>query len=843
MAIPFEGFIVHVFQQPTRLGARLCLVGRFKDGRTFAVIDDSFHPGFYIRVSDREKAKSAVDVESIEDTGLQTMDGEPCCRFSWGSLRKLQTATEILASKGIRTYEADLRYQDQFLMSRGIHGSVTVEGTFRPGKHIDRVFLNPTLKPSDWKPLLSVLSIDIETDLQSGEIQAIGMAYSDPWSLREEQTGAGETTHEEISSPPLNPVLAEEVLFVGELSTDVAFITCLPDERAMLERFRDRVAEWDPDIITGWNVIDFDLQVIARRFENYGIPLFLGRAEVVDTFLSRERGLASRMIIHGRQVLDAVRLMRAGPEQFAEYSLETVASSVLGYGKRMNQLSGKAKIETLAKMYRENPVEFCRYCEQDARLVIEILEKTGLIDLTVQRTRLIGIGLDRAWTSIAAFDFMYIESLHKRGFVAPTLGVDSLPLEGAPGGAIIDPQPGLYDNVLVYDFKSLYPSIILTFNIDPLSYIPPERRYQMDENELALMIKAPNGAYFRRDPVILPELLNRFYKNRDAAKERNDTVASYVYKIIMNSFYGVLGASGSRFAGSELSGAITSFGHFILHWCEDYLKREGFRVLYGDTDSLFVLSGRPLGTEPRALYELGRRVCQEINTELQRYIEENLKLSSKLELELEKVYCRFFLPQVRGSIQSRATREGEAAESPQTRGRAKGYAGMLLAEKSEGFPVSVEDLALEIVGMEAIRRDWTEMAKDFQVRMLHMVFQNRPLQTIREYIKEVIENLYAGRLDHKLVYIKALRKPTRDYKRSLPPHVKAASQLDVTEQRGLIRYLWTKDGPQPEERQSSPVDYDHYVEKQLKPIASMFTEALKTDIDHLINVDNQLWLF
>jgi DNA polymerase-2 len=253
-----------------------------------------------------------------------------------------------------------------------------------------------------------------------------------------------------------------------------------------------------------------------------------------------------------------------------------------------------------------------------------------------------------------------------------------------------------------------------------------------------------------------------------------------------------------------------------------------------------VLSGQPPGSDPGALYSLGRQVCHEINAQLQSYIEEDLRLSSKLELELEKIYRRFFLPYVRTPSGSREADEGVSA-----RGRAKGYAGMILPESEE--EISTTDLEhdsnLEIVGMEAVRRDWTELAKKFQIQLLRMVFQNFPLESIQQYIREVIEDLYGSRLDQDLVYVKALRKPTSEYKRSLPPHVKAASQLDVADQRGLIRFLWTKDGPQPESKLSSDIDYDHYVEKQLKPIAAMFAEALHTDLQHLIDMDNQLWLF
>ncbi len=153
---------------------------------------------------------------------------------------------------------------------------------------------------------------------------------------------------------------------------------------------------------------------------------------------------------------------------------------------------------------------------------------------------------------------------------------------------------------MVFDFQSLYPSIIRSFNIDPLSHVPRRKVDDLPEAEREQLIRAPNGACFSRETAILPELMDRFFEERRKAKERGDEVASFVYKIIMNSFYGVLGADGCRFAGSDLAGAITSFGHHLMSWCKAFLERQGYRVLYGDTDSLFV-------TEQSASGGRGRR--------------------------------------------------------------------------------------------------------------------------------------------------------------------------------------------------------------------------------------------
>jgi DNA polymerase-2 len=319
-------------------------------------------------------------------------------------------------------------------------------------------------------------------------------------------------------------------------------------------------------------------------------------------------------------------------------------------------------------------------------------------------------------------------------------------------------------------------------------------------------------------------------------------VASFVYKIIMNSFYGVLGASGCRFAGSELAGAITSFGQHILTWCRDFLESRGHRVIYRDTDSLFVLqprcADRPQEQQP--LSACGAELAAEVNAELAGYLRGRWQVEPRLLLEFEKVYERFFLPPMRGE---------EAA----ARGRAKSYAGLeALPEGRTAAPDGAEAPAeeaqayrarIEVKGMEAVRRDWTDLAHEFQLRLLELLFRRDPPAAFREYIAATVQDLQAGRLDDQLVYRKALRKPVAEYTRNTPPHVKAAELLEPGDRRGLIRYLITVAGPQPAGRLSAPIDYGHYVEKQLKPIASAFAEALGTDLPTLFGAERQLSLF
>jgi DNA polymerase-2 len=810
-----DGFIVHSYARTTKGRTALYLLGRLSDGSTFAIVENRYQPNFYLREADTAVVGQlpAEGEVGLLPSSLRTMDGESCSQVVCATQELKRRVRDSLQQLGTRTYEADLRVADQFRLERQIHGPVRIRGEARTGRYVRRVFVDPEVEPGDWQPRLSVLSIDIETDVQTQTIRAIGLSLQDPFR----------------ESPA-----EEQVLFLGpELHRPG--IECFNEEKVLLQAFRDRLVALDPDVITGWNVIDFDLQVLSDRFRRYHLPFALGRSREPAVYLPQSEGRGSRAIVAGRQVWDGVRIVRASPDAFEDYSLETVARAILGQGKRIEIREGEDRIGAIERLYREQPEELCAYCLEDARLVHRIMARTGLFELTLRRCVLIGVAPDLAWTSIAAFEHLYTESLHQRGMVAPTFGVDPLPMEGAPGGIILAPRPGVFDDVLVFDFQSLYPSIIRTFNIDPLSYIGKPRGGSENRNLSApssAPIRAPNGAAFRREPGILPELLDRFFERRAEARAKGDAVASFVYKIIMNSFYGVLGARGCRFAGSDLAGAITSFGQRILGWCKDYLEDLGYTVLYGDTDSLFVTV---LAGSAPALSLEGEEICTRVNEALETYLVENYAVEPRLTLQFEKRYDRFFLPPLRGG-----SGRGD-------KGRAKGYAGLLAGTTPPAAkpPDAEADVSrrIEVRGMEAVRRDWTDLAHDFQLRLLELLFLRRPLEEIQGYVKDLVEALYRGELDDKLVYRKALRKSISAYTRNTPPHVKAAALLPRSEQRGLIRYLISRQGPQPEGQVSAPIDYDHYLERQLVPIASAFTEVLKTDLEALFGRGGQLWLF
>jgi DNA polymerase-2 len=361
-------------------------------------------------------------------------------------------------------------------------------------------------------------------------------------------------------------------------------------------------------------------------------------------------------------------------------------------------------------------------------------------------------------------------------------------MDHAAGGYVIDPKSGIYDDVVVLDFKSLYPSIIQTFKIDPLSNLLSE----------ADPIVTPNGYKFSTTKHFLPEFIEYLMAQRSEAKSKNDKQLSQAIKILMNSFYGVMGAYTCRFYHPNLPSAITGTGQYLLLGSRDHLEGYGYEVVYGDTDSLFV---KLKVDEKRDKELIGDDLASELNDFWRKKILNDYSLESFLEIEYEKYYKKFIITPARGS------------ES----GAKKRYAGLLLQNGKE---------KLEFVGMEFVRSDWTRLAKEFQVELYQRIFHN---SEITEWIRKIVKSVKDGEFDDKLVYHKRLRKNIDEYTKNIPPQVRAARMIETS--GGTVYYVITKRGPIPIELEHNDVDYQHYIDKQLKPIADSVLVLLGESFD------------
>ncbi len=783
-----RGFIVSAWEERGRGAAarRLLATGRLEDGRSFALLLPAPPPAVFVAAADGPGAldllarshDAALDVAPWAD-----LAGDPLARIDLGK-GSPEDALARLAAAGVPGRGVERARATEALLALGLTGPVSIRGEPTPGRRVDVVFVDPALTPATTTPPLAWLALDIETD-RAGTVTAASLA---------------------------GPKGPGEVHFVGPALPSSAVISH-PTEAALLAALAARLRGRDPDVVTGWNVIDFDLRILAGRCRAHGIPFDAGRTRG-DLTVRASPGARHTAELPGRAVLDGLRLVRASGRRLDDFSLDGVAHAVLGEGKTVS-LRGEAKVEELERLRREEPERFCAYCLRDSELVLEILARTGLDTLTARRAALTGVSLDLAWTSIPAFERIYGTALRARRVVPPERS--DADVSGAAGGVVLEAEAGLFPNVLVFDFRSLYPSLMRTFHVDPLAHARAEARPGPGD------IVAPNGARFDRTEGILPAILSRYAVEREAALRAGDDTAAYVYKILQNSFYGVLGATGCRYARTELAGAITSFGQLFLRAARDWFEERGHHVLYGDTDSVFVLSGLDDAASHEALSRLGGALAAELNRHLAGRIRRDFDVESHLVMRCEKLYRRFFIPRLKGD------------SSPDGRGRGKGYAGLLLA--ADG---STE---VEVRGMEAVRSDFTPLARRFQVELLRRLFAGEPEAALRAYCLEIAAQLARGELDAELTYRKALRRAARDYD-AATPQVRAARLLGWTDRRGRVDYVMTRAGAEPiEARSGSPLDHAHYRDRQLLPIARSIASAVGLSADGWLGEGGQLGLF
>jgi DNA polymerase II len=704
--------------------------------------------------------------------------------------RHLLRLEKRLREHGVDVYEADVRPPERYLMERFITAPVVVAGT--PDAADPRLIADAQLKPEqDYRPALSTVSLDIETTMQ-GELRSIALE------------GCGQ----------------RQVYMLGPANGDASgldfdYEVCAT-RRDLLDRLEDWFRRHDPDAIIGWNLVQFDLRILQQHAQQMQRPLRLGRDGSAIEW--REHGGRQEHYfagVAGRLVIDGIEALRSATWSFPSFSLEHVAQSLLGEGKSIdNPYDRMAEID---RMFDEDKPALARYNLQDCVLVTRIFAKSGLMTFLLERASVTGLAADRSGGSVAAFEHAYMPLMHRLGRVAPNIG--DVPGADSPGGFVMDSRSGLYDSVLVLDYKSLYPAIIRTFLIDPVGLVAGLEEPEEDT------VPGFRGARFSRTRHCLPGIVTRVWQGRDAAKRERNAPLSQALKIIMNSMYGVLGTTGCRFFDARLASSITMRGHEIMHRTRELIEAQGYQVIYGDTDSTFVWLGH--AHDGAAAERIGRALVDHVNGWWRAHLAAALKLESALELEYETHFSRFLMPTVRGSEE----------------GSKKRYAG--LVRRADGS----EEVIFK--GLETVRTDWTPLAQTFQQALYGRVFRGEPYE---DYVRDYVARTLRGELDAQLVYRKRLRRPLVDYERNVPPHVRAARAADEFHVRqgrpapyrngGWIRYVMTTAGPEPLDTldtRRTPIDYEHYLTKQLEPVADGILPFLNDSFARLTSPQGALF--
>lgn len=303
------------------------------------------------------------------------------------------------------------------------------------------------------------------------------------------------------------------------------------------------------------------------------------------------------------------------------------------------------------------------------------------------------------------------------------------PYQPYAGGLVLSPKPGLHENIAVLDFKSMYPNIMITYNLSPDTYITPK-----EPDPTGGVYTAPEvGHRFRRVPPgfykeALTYLINVRSNIRQKMKLLNPKTIEYqvldarqkAVKIITNAAYGYAGWVGARWYIKPVAEAASAWGRHIILTASKMAEKEAIQVIYGDTDSLFLKYDQ---------------------TKIQK-LEKEIKHDLRLDVEVGEVYKRIFFTEAK-----------------------KRYAGLR------------QDGSLDVVGLEVIRGDWAEVAKKLQEHVLEIILNEPSSKKAAEYVRSVIADLKHRKVPlHDLIIWKTLTKRPEDYAIKAP-HVEAAKML------------------------------------------------------------------
>ena len=772
---------------------------------------------FFIEADQQGKAqgllsKHDVVLTDIKAVELKSFSQAVVVALYFSRMREFYKAKDVLKLNNVKCYEDDFRPEERYLMERFITASA--QFTLADNQLLTRQqkFLNfqvsianksraiPASETLE-KLNLSMVSLDIECSMQ-GELYSIGL-YS-----------------HNLHGQPLRKILmiGDQNLFTTSKSLSTEEITniqndiiWLSDEKALLNFLMQWISKNDPDIFIGWNVIQFDFALLQKRCDLYGISFSIARDGRAPRWRKNKNSDQQFIDVNGRIILDGIDLLKTATYNFPSFSLDYVSSQLLGLHKKVDDVDNRVK--EITDNFHYDKLALAAYNLEDCRLVTLIFEHTQLLEFAMLRAQLTGLTVDRIGGSVAAFTNLYLPKLHRAGYVAPNMG-DGLKGLVSPGGYVMDSIPGLYKNVLVLDFKSLYPSIIRSFNIDPMGMIEGLKN---PDNA----IEGFDGAFFSRDKHFLPDIINELWLERDKAKKEQNAALSQAIKIIMNSFYGILGSTGCRFFDPRLSGSITKRSHELLKVTKSWIEDKGYKVIYGDTDSIFVHVGDEK-TQPEC-QKLGGELQHFINDKWQVKLKADFDIESQLEIEFETHFSQFFMPTIRGLDV----------------GTKKRYAGIVLKNGEQ---------QLIFKGLESVRTDWTELAKKFQRELYLKVFNG---EAVEAYIIDMVNKTKNGELDDLLIYRKRIRRKLDQYVKNVPPHIKAARLADEInskankplkfQNRGWIEYYLTTVGPQAKGYVNAPLDYQLYVDKQLTTVADAILPFIGTSFSQI--TDAQMNLF
>ncbi|XP_004502958.1 DNA polymerase delta catalytic subunit [Cicer arietinum] len=611
-------------------------------------------------------------------------------------------------------------------------------------------------------------------------------------------------------------------------------------EREVLLAWRDFIREVDPDIIIGYNICKFDLPYLIERAAALKIAEFpiLGRirnsrVRVKDTtFSSRQYGTreSKEVTVEGRVQFDLLQVMQRD-YKLSSYSLNSVSAHFLSEQKEDVHHS---IISDLQNGNAETRRRLAVYCLKDAYLPQRLLDKLMFVYNYVEMARVTGVPISFLLSRGQSIKVLsqLLRKAKQKNLVIPNAkqaGSEQGTFEGA---TVLEAKAGFYEKpIATLDFASLYPSIMMAYNLCYCTLVTPENARKLNIPPESVN-RTPSGETFVKPNLqkgILPEILEELLAARKRAKadlkEAKDPLEKAVLdgrqlalKISANSVYGFTGATIGQLPCLEISSSVTSYGRQMIEHTKKLVEDKfttlnGYQhtaeVIYGDTDSVMVQFGVSAVEEAMSL---GREAAEYISG----------TFTKPIKLEFEKIYYPYLLISK------------------------KRYAGLFWT-KPDNFD------KMDTKGIETVRRDNCLLVKNLVNDCLHKILIDRDIPGAVQYVKNAISDLLMNRMDLSLLVItKGLTKTGDDYEVKTA-HVELAERMRkrdaatapnvgdrvpyviIKAAKGAKAYEKSED-PIYVLENNIPIDPQYYLENQIsKPILRIFEPILKNASKELLH--------
>lgn len=798
------------------------IFGRDENGKTVCGFYEGrpqrYLPYFYV-VSEsdmKEVLKGEVNLARVEKVKkFMALGYQKSKRDVWKVFLKNPAKTpdirDRLVAKGYDVYEADIPFKYRFMSDFGINGLDWIETGSENPVSTSTVMTERTVALKNIKvvegnaiPKLKYLALDIECV----SMRDAGMpdARKDPIIM--------------VSLVTSKPYKGEKSMVLSTRFDES--VKGYESEKDMLQGLIDIITEYDPDVITGYNINNFDIPYILERMrQNETIPVFGRCKKQVTTrkFMSKQK-----VNITGRLIADPFEIIKKG-FSLKRYDLNTVASTLL------NESKEDVKKSDISKHWKGSQKDFRKlvsYCRKDSELAMDLLIKLKLLDKFFALSRITGTLIQDILDSgeTTRIENIILREFNREGYIIPCRprGSDVAKREKQrikelKGGFVIEPKKGLHANVIVLDFKAMYPSLIRTFNICPTTLITGNY-----EGEHTV---SPSGAKFVPHDVrkgIIPRILEGLTKERTSVKKliRKETdkqrimeldAKQWALKIMSNAFYGHFGYPRAKVYDLRIANSITAFGRETIKTTRDLIeKRFKYNVVYGDTDSVMVK------VETEDLEKI-----REIGDSMSSQITGNLK--GVMELEFEKVFKRFL---------------------PLTKKR---YAAWSFEPSEKGWKEKIETK-----GIETVRRDWCDLVSETMKRVIEIILKENDIKMAVKYFKCVVNDMVNRKIPiQKLVVTKTMTKRADGYA-GVQPHaelvkkMRKRSPVDVPGVGDRIGYVIVKGLDLLSKRAEDPnyvlekgleIDSKYYIENQMLPPLERIFSALEISKTELLGKGKQ----